>query len=275
LARNYPGYVILAGVRSSKDAISINDMKIPNLMAILIDVISHESCVDAMNKIEGLMEDLHLPFIALVNNAGIGRSAPVEHHSLDDARKVFDTNFFGVMDLTQLAIPHLKRSQGRIVMVSSAATFASRAMSSVYTASKAALEVLSDCLRRELEPYKISVSIIQPALVKTNIFETSRIASNEMLSMHSSPPESPSSTLVAPNGYEEYFSRTASRRKKMLEAASDPIVTSEAIAHAIANELPKTRYAVANVGGVPASIASWFAWILSDRTEDYLLSMLF
>jgi len=86
----------------------------------------------------------------VVNNAGISRTSPAEYHLVQDAKQVFDTNFFGVLDLVQLTIPLLRDSKGRIIMVSSLAGLIGRPLTSIYTASKFALEGLSDCLRREM-----------------------------------------------------------------------------------------------------------------------------
>lgn len=106
--------------------------------------------MDAIENLRKLASESKLPLVAVVNNAGISRTSPAEYHLLQDAKEVFDTNFFGVMDLVQLTLPLLRESKGRIIMVSSVAGKVGRPMSGVYTASKFALEGFSDCLRREM-----------------------------------------------------------------------------------------------------------------------------
>ncbi len=86
---------------------------------------------------------------------------PLEFHDLDDARAVFEVNVWGALGLTQLLLPTLRASQGRIVMVSSVAGEVVRPGSSIYSASKFALEAASDALRRELSPLGVSVSLVR------------------------------------------------------------------------------------------------------------------
>lgn len=116
---NHTGYTVLLGVRKIEDAEEIAAQNKPNLIPIILDVTSHESINDAVTEIKKKMEDKKLPFVALVNNAGISRRAPFELHDLDDIKFVFNTNLFGTIDLTQILFPLLRESKGRIVMVSS------------------------------------------------------------------------------------------------------------------------------------------------------------
>lgn len=117
------GYIVYAGVRKEKDMENIRNLGIKNLLPLQLDVSLHSSCVEAMNFITEETERLNLPFVALVNNAGVSRKLPVEFHDVDDAKKVFDTNYFGVLDMVQLALPQLRKSQGRIIMTSSITGF--------------------------------------------------------------------------------------------------------------------------------------------------------
>ena len=107
------------GVRKEKDKESILAMREPNLVPIVFDVTKHETNVQAVLAIEKDMADSKLPFVALINNAGISRRMVAEFHDMSDIRRVFDTNCFGMMDLTQLSLPLLRQSKGRVVMISS------------------------------------------------------------------------------------------------------------------------------------------------------------
>lgn len=115
------GYIVFAGVRKQSDYESIMDLKNPRLQAIKFDVTNHDSCVNAIQHVSSVSREWKIPVVALVNNAGISRRQTAEFHQLEDIRRVFDTNFFGMVDLTQLALPLLRESEGRIVMVSSVA----------------------------------------------------------------------------------------------------------------------------------------------------------
>ena len=114
------GYTVFAGVRKQTDFDSIAALKNPNFQPILFDVTNHESCVKAVEFLKTYSSEHGLPLVAVVNNAGISRRMVAEFNSLEDARVVFETNFFG-MDLTQLTLPMLRESKGRVVMISSVA----------------------------------------------------------------------------------------------------------------------------------------------------------
>lgn len=124
-----------------------------------------------------------------------------------------------------------------------------------------AMEGFADGLRREMEDFNVSVSIIQPGYVKSAIFEKS--AADSTL-----PPEK---KIVADTFYPRYYDdKIAQRMERLREKAADPVVTSTAIYHAISSPYPKTRYPVANVDDTPVSVISWMAWLLPDRIFDSL-----
>ena len=159
---NKTNLTVLAGVRKEKDVELIKQLNIKNLRPIIIDVTSHESNVNALKEIQTIMKEENLKFIGLINNAGISRSIPVEFHTIDDVKYLFETNLFGVLDLCQLYLPLLRQSKGRIIQISSIAGLVTPTMSGIYSASKKALEALSDGLRREVREQEISVSVVNP-----------------------------------------------------------------------------------------------------------------
>mgnify|MGYP003386486410 FL=1 len=119
LAAKLSDFTVYAGVRKQSDADKITALGVSNLKPLLLDVSSHQSCVDAMEVITADVAKTGRPLVAVVNNAGVSRVAACEYHRLDDMRAVFDTNFFGAVDLTQLALPLLRASSGRVIMTSS------------------------------------------------------------------------------------------------------------------------------------------------------------
>lgn len=105
---------------------------------------------------------------AVVNNAGIAVAGFVEDLGEEHYRKVFETNFFGLMNVTRAAIPHLKaRRRGTIVQVTSAGGRFALPTLSAYAASKHAVEGMSESLRHELLPLGIGVVLVEPGLFKT------------------------------------------------------------------------------------------------------------
>ncbi len=149
IASGHSEYLVLAGVRKESDAEAIRCLEIKNLQPTILDVTSPSSCERVLGDIRAVMEKNNLPFVGLVNNAGVCRTMPFEFHTVEDARNVFDVNVFGVMNITQTLLPLLRASQGRIVMISSICGFIGMPVSAVYAASKFALEGMSDSLRRE------------------------------------------------------------------------------------------------------------------------------
>ena len=100
---------------------------------------------------------------ALVNNAGYGCYGPVEHVPVEDGRRQFEVNVFGLARLTQLVIPHMRtRRSGRIVNISSIGGKTYEPLGAWYHATKFAVEGFSDSLRLELAPFGIDVVIVEP-----------------------------------------------------------------------------------------------------------------
>lgn len=138
-------------------------------------------------------------------------------------------------------------------------------MSSTYVASKFAVEGYSDSLRRELAAHGVSVSVIEPGYVQSAIFASNEAA---IASMMETDDRSEKTLQAYPQLYTE---ANEQKRKNNIAHASSPVVTSEAILHAIRSQYPQTRYAVATVGSMSAAMATSLVWILPDRVIDVLM----
>ena len=177
------------------------------------------------------MKTYHLPFIALVNNAGIANSKLIEYFDTNEAKALFDTNFFGVIDLTQQVLPLLRSSKGRIIMISSVSGFVTPVLGGIYSASKFAMEALSDGLRRETLSLGISVSVIQPGFIKTDMLTDIR---NQV------------TYEVNVTDKQRLYTSTLNEKKideliYMMAQGVPADVTSKAIEHAIFSPQPHTR----------------------------------
>lgn len=261
LAKHF-NFLVLAGVRKQSDYDKILQLNHKNLLPFIIDVSSHESCVNAAAKLSTLMDEHNLPFVGLVNNAGIGTFNPLEFQELIEARTLFDTNVFGLMDITQLTLPLLRRSKGRVINLSSLSGIVSTQFTGVYSASKYAVEALSDALRREVAHHGVSVSMIEPGYVKTELMKSAMVSpttgervepmSDELLSLY---PEA----------------KKRHNMPAMMERMPGPeTTTTPAIVHAMTSAFPKTRYPVAQANGLKAVVVSWLVWLFSDRIKDKL-----
>lgn len=255
------GYQVYAGVRKESDIQDIINMKNPNLFPISLEVTSSESIADARKKIESVLANTGLPLVAVVNNAGIAFTEPVETIKMSEVRKIFDVNYFGAYEMTKEFLPLIRKSKGRVLMVSSVAGIVSSPTMSAYSGSKFALEALADSLRREMTGFGVSVTVIEPGFVKSKIFDNAVKIRGVSTGAPLSKEQLVYKNVILP-------SRAAMAAGE--EGASSPEVTTTDIVHAITSPKPHTRYvnAVADENKTPAVVLSWMAWLLPDRVLD-------
>ena len=135
-----------------------------NVQHIFCDVTKEETVQSAINQV--IAEQGHVD--VLINNAGFGISGPIEFTKIEDAKKQFDVNFFGSLNVVKAVVPHMRKEQrGRIVFVSSVAAVFSIPFQSFYSAAKAAMNSLTLSLANELRPFHISVCALMPGDVAT------------------------------------------------------------------------------------------------------------
>ncbi|HYN74163.1 MAG TPA: oxidoreductase [Nakamurella sp.] len=161
LALHAAGRTVYATARRLE---SIKDLADQGIHTLALDVTDENSMVAAVEAIEAESG----PIGVLINNAGYGLYGAVEQVPMDDIRRQFETNFFGLVRLTQLVLPGMRRAgQGRILNVSSMGGRVTLPGGAFYHASKYAVEALSDALRMEVAQFGIDVVIIEPGPVKT------------------------------------------------------------------------------------------------------------
>src|SRR6201993_4537429 len=114
---------------------------------------------------------------ALVNNAGYTLIGSLEETTVEEAKQLFETNFFGVLRMTQAVLPFMRgQRSGRIVNIGSVVGFVPAPYQGIYCASKHALEGYFESLDHEVLQFGIHVSIIEPGFTRTNIAQNSQIA---------------------------------------------------------------------------------------------------
>ncbi len=167
----------------------------------------------------------------LVNNAGIGAHGPVEETDDDEAKEIFETNFFGALRTIRAVLPQMRdQKSGTIVNVSSLAGRVSPPFDGIYSASKFALEAATEALHYEVHPFGIRVALVEPGGFETNIGNTRRVPRRY--------------TEGSPYAeYDQRFEQALSRLPTQGERA-DPQVVAEAIYNAVHDEAPKLRYLV-------------------------------
>lgn len=113
----------------------------------------------------------------LVNNAGYGLLGAVEEASPDEVRALFDTNVFGLHNVTRAVLPAMrKRRSGHVINISSVGGYAAYAGWGVYSATKFAVEALSEALQQELAPLGVKVTVVEPGFFRTDFLDASSLA---------------------------------------------------------------------------------------------------
>jgi NAD(P)-dependent dehydrogenase (short-subunit alcohol dehydrogenase family) len=245
------GFEVLAGVRKDEDA---ERLRGHGLTPLKLDV------TDAAQIEAARAEVGDGPLAALVNNAGVGYGGPLEFLAIDDLRQQLEVNLIGQVAVTQAFLPALRTGGGRIVNVSSIGGRVALPLVGPYSASKFALEGISDSLRRELLPHGVDVILIEPGGVKTPIWSKSDDTVARLLG--DAPPELE----------QRYGPMIAGLRGEMekieTKTGIEPRVVAETIGKALTAKKPRTRYLV----GRDAKLRGPLAKIIPDRVMDRLIA---
>lgn len=175
------GFHVLAGVRAQQDLEKLQKSH-PNIQSFILDVADSNSIAKAFQEIQPILKTASR--VSVVNNAGISVPGPIEGLRLEDLRKQFDVNFFGLIEWTQQLLPLIRDTKGKIINMSSISGLISSPFLGAYAASKYALEAASDALRRELLRFGVEVILIEPGPVDTPIWSkgmTKKDGLNELL----------------------------------------------------------------------------------------------
>ena len=251
------GFTVYAGVRKPEDGARLQQSGSDRLIPILLDVTDQRSIQRAREIVSERCGVNGL--YGLVNNAGIAVPAPLEAIPISDLRRQLEVNVIGQIAVTQAFLPLIRRARGRIVNMGSIAGRSTIPMMGPYSASKFALEAVTDALRLEVQQWGIQVSIIEPGAITTPIWTKSADdAAGREAGM-----EAELKRLYEPT--------VAAVRKVVDEAAKraiPPEVVAKVVEEALTASVPKTRYLV----GTDAKIRAFIGKILPDRIIDRLLT---
>lgn len=251
------GFQVFAGVRTAKDAELIKLENQHNVIPLILDVTDENTILRAMHRINKITEKRGL--YAVVNNAGISLSCPQELAGVEHIRSQFDVNVVGLMRLTSACIPMIRQNHGRIVNISSGAGRMATPLMGVYSATKFAVEGLSDALRVELRPWKIPVVVVEPGFVASDIHRKNDADMENLLANlpHSTPLE-----------YRSMITAFQAMNRKLVPNATPAEVVAQTIGMALTIDCPATRYAV----GADAKAMSLLYRLLPDRLKDLLFA---
>jgi len=247
------GHHVIASGRKATELAKLADeaKRLPGtLVTVELDVTRPDSIAAAVAIVAKLTADRG-PDV-LINNAGFGVLGPTSEISDAEMRRQYETNVFGLMNVTRAFLPAMRaRRAGRIINVSSMGGRITLPYFGVYNSTKYAVESLSDALRYELRPFGIDVALIEPGVIRTN-FEATAVSGLDGFAA------TPYGRALA--NYER-MSRSADR------FASSPIVVARAIARAVAARRPAARYVTPRI----TSVALWLSALLPTSVWDWAM----
>ena len=247
------GWDVIAGVRTENDAQAL--AQVPRVSTVLLDVTDDDQVAALPDAIPG-------PLDAVVNNAGIAVSGPLEALSPAELRHQFEVNVVGQLAVTAAVLPLLRESRGRILFISSVNGRISLPLLGAYSASKFALEAAADALRVELRPWGIRVSVIQPAQTDTDLWRKADQSVDEM------------EAAMSARHRALYAKHIAGMRKSIpisRRLAVHPDKVAAVVEKALTAASPRPRYPV----GVGPALQMALLPKVPTRLRDSLLSRMF
>src|SRR5438045_354983 len=250
------GFRVFGSVRKQADADRLKGEFGANFTPLIFDVTDEAAVLAAAREVRSALDGETLA--GLVNNAGIAVAGPVLELAADQFRRQMDVNFIGPVIATQAfgpllgSDPTLKGPKGRIVMISSVAGRNGNPLTSAYSASKHAIEGLSDSLRRELMLFGIDVIVVAPGAVKTPIWSKAEEVD------------------ISPYKNSPFFPALERIRKFMLQLGETGLPAekiAEAIAEALTSAHPKVRYQL-----TPDPMRHLMSAVLPKRMLDKIIA---
>ena len=265
------GWHVFATVRKEEDAERLRKEMVTRqyqgqITPLLCDITQQEQITALARQVEEILRSEypgpeHVPqprLNALLNNAGTAYGGPIELMPLDDIRAQFELNVFAHIAVTQAFLPMLKVARGTIINVSSISGRISVPITGMYSASKHALEGMSDALRLELAHFGVRVVLIEPSSSPTGIWKTSTQRSFSQLSEYRDNSEYGRLLQVA----EKYVQRS-SRSGFPAQMFADTVV------RILESRRPRARYGVPN----SATMLMLLRHFLDDAVWDRLVRL--
>ena len=246
------GHRVIASCRKMDDVQKLLNLGIE---AIQLDVNDSNSIQNAFTQ---LLLNTSNRLDVLVNNAGYGQAGALEDISREVLRKQFETNVFGLLELTNRAIPVMrKQGQGRIINISSILGFISMPFRGAYNASKYAVEGLSDTLRLELKSSNIDVITIEPGPIESKFREHAVDNSLQNLDRSKSYFHKQYETML----------KSFKKAKSNSMFTKNPEVVVNKLIHAIESNKPKAKYPVT----LPTHLFGILKRLLSTKLLDKII----
>ncbi len=251
------GFAVFAGVRRSEDGVALQQASSDRLVPVELDVTDLATIQKSQAIVSDATKDRGL--FGLINNAGIAVVGPLEAVPISDLRQQLEVNVIGQVAVTQAFLPLVRQARGRIVNMGSIAGLSTMPLMGPYSASKFALEAITDALRLEVQQWGIHVAIVEPGAIATPIWNKSTIEAAER--------EAGVGTELR-----TLYKPVIAAVRKVVGEASKRAISTDAVAKAVEDALtapsPRTRYLV----GTDAKLRALMVRLLPDRVSDKLLT---
>jgi NAD(P)-dependent dehydrogenase (short-subunit alcohol dehydrogenase family) len=249
------GFTVFAGVRKKADAERLRTQSLPGLRPLMIDVADDKSVQRAAAEVTKAVGADGIK--GLVNNAGVSWGGPLETQELGEIRAMFDVNVFGLIAVTQAFLGLVRQGKGRIVNMSSVGGRMPVPFVAAYSATKFAVEAISDSLRVELRPWGIKVACVEPGSIATPLWERGFEQFDRQVA---------GMTPEAHDLYGKYIPRMRKITERSASMGIPPARVADAVEHALTAARPRTRYLVGLDAHAQTALRS-----VPDRGRDAIL----
>lgn len=241
------GDCVIGTIRDEKSIVDLKSKFKDRLLLIKMDLLDNQQIQELPEKLKQLQI---LKLDVLINNAGVAYAAPFEYQNFSDIAQMIQLNVIGVMHVTQLLLPYLKKTNARIINISSVSGENGTPFLAAYCASKHAIEGFSESLRRELNIYGIKVIIIGPGSIKTPIWDKgiTKLANS-----------------FDHTEYKKPFNKFMDFAQTEISQALEPAAVVKNILQAAQQASPPVRFAP-----VPSPFQNWFLNVIPRKLADYL-----
>lgn len=254
------GFRVFAGVRKAADGQSLMQQGEGRIEPLVVDVTVESSVDSAADYLTRALRGEGL--YALVNNAGIGSSGPLEFQTQEELRQVFDVNVFGAVAMTQALLPLIRLARGRIVNIGSIGDRFTVPFGGALCASKSAIRSLTEALRLEVHQFGVHVALVQPTSISTPA--VTKFGDEARARIDALPADA---ALLYGDSYRAFVKRAMAEEKH----GSPPEVVADAVHRALTDRTPRTRY----LAGKHKTLMSLLPAVVPDRALDVMRLLLF
>lgn len=237
------GFLVFAGClmkdKGNDGVQELDNLKSDRLRTIQLNVCKSEEVEKAVESVHAGLEDPEKGLWGLVNNAGISTFGEVEFTSMETYKEVAEVNLWGTVRTTKSFLPLIRRAKGRVVNISSMLGRMANPARSPYCITKFGVEAFSDCLRYEMLPLGVKVSVVEPGnfIAATSLYSPERLRAIAQ-QMWAELPE-----VVRQDYGREYFEQKIRTMQSYCNSGStDTSSVVEAVTHALTADAPYTRY---------------------------------